>query len=114
VGWLVCIEGNNLGVDYRLKTGRNFIGRSQGMDVSIAGDDTVSRDRHAIVVYEPKTFAFLMQAGDSKELSYLNDKVVLNPTEMKINDIVTVGNTKLMFIPCCNETFNWDMLGKEK
>jgi hypothetical protein len=110
VGWLVCIEGNNLGNDFRLKSGRNFIGRAQDMDVSIPGDDTVSREKHAIVVYEPKTYTFLVQAGDSKELSYLNDKVVLNPEELKANDIITVGNTKLMFFPCCNEKFNWEMV----
>ena len=113
VGWLVCVRGNNLGMDYRLKAGRNFIGRAPEMDVTIGGDETVSRDRHAIVVYEPKANAFLVQAGDSKELSYLNDNLVLNPTELNAYDVITVGNTKLMFVPCCNPKFNWDMVSKE-
>jgi len=113
VGWLVCVEGKNIGADYRLKSGRNFIGRATNMDVAIAGDESVSRDRHAIVVYDPKSHTFLVQAGESKELCYLNDKVVLTTSELKINDSLTVGATKLMFIPCCNESFNWEMVNKD-
>ena len=112
VGWLVCIEGAHLGEDFKLKSGRNFIGRSTGMDITIAGDNSVSRDKHAVVVYEPKNHMFLVQSGDSKELCYLNDKVVLSAEEIKGNDVVTVGSTKLMFFPCCSDVFNWDMTQK--
>ncbi|MDR1953842.1 MAG: FHA domain-containing protein [Clostridiales Family XIII bacterium] len=110
VGWLVCIEGNHLGSDYRLKSGRNFIGRASSMDVAITGDDTVSREKHAIVVYEPKSHIFMIQPGESKELSYVNDKVVLAAEKLETNDIITLGATKLMFFPCCGEQFNWEML----
>jgi hypothetical protein len=110
VGWLVCVEGNNFGKDYRLKSGRNFIGRSADMDVAITGDNTVSRERHAALIFEPRKLQFLVQAGDSKELCYLNDQVVLTTTEIKLNDVLTVGETKLMFIPCCSDKFNWDSL----
>lgn len=114
VGWLVCVDGKNIGADYRLKSGRNFIGRATNMDVAIAEDESVSRDRHAIVVYEPKSHIFLVQAGESKELCYLNDKVVLATDELKVNDVLTVGATKLMFFPCCSGAFNWEMVGSAK
>ena len=107
VGWLVCIEGNHKGEDFRLRSGRNFIGRGSNMDIAITGDSSVARDRHAIVVYEPKSYIFLVQAGESKELSYLNDKVVLSTEELKANDILAVGDTKLMFFPCCSKDFHW-------
>ena len=113
VGWLVCIEGNNIGLDYRLKSGRNFIGRASDMDVAITGDESVSRDRHAIIVYEPRAHIFLVQAGESKELCYLNDKVVHTTDEIQVNDVLTVGATKLMFFPCCGSVFNWEMATKE-
>jgi pSer/pThr/pTyr-binding forkhead associated (FHA) protein len=80
------------------------------MDVSITDDDTVSRDRHSIVVYEPKMHQFLIQVGESKELSYLNGQAVLTPQELKPRDVITVGATKLMFFSCCDENFNWEML----
>ncbi len=108
VGWLVCTEGEHFGEDFRLKSGRNFIGRANGMDVSISKDTTVSRERHAIVVYEPRGNMFLMQAGDSKELCYLNEQVVLSPQTLNANDRILVGKTELMFIPCCSKDFSWE------
>lgn len=111
VGWLVCIEGEHFGEDFRLKSGRNFVGRDGSMDVVLQKDATVSREKHAIVVYEPRGNIFLIQPGDSKELCYLNDKVVLMAQELKANDRIGLGKTVLMFIPCCFAEFNWDKEG---
>lgn len=108
VGWLVCIEGAHFGNDFKLRLGGNFIGRSAEMDVAISGDSSVSRKKHAVVIYEPKNNMFIIQPGESKGLTYLNDQVILSPTEMKSNDIIQIGNTKLMFIPCCTDKFTWD------
>ena len=79
VGWLVCTAGQHFGEDFKLKSSRNFIGRAPGMDVALPKDGTVSRERHAILVYEPRGNLFIVQPGDSKELSYLNGEVVLAP-----------------------------------
>jgi len=114
VGWLVAIEGNNQGKDYRLKTGRNFIGRSEAMDVALADDTSVSREKHAIILYEPKGNIFLVQPGDAKELFYLNDKVVLTATEINAYDVLSLGNTKLLFIPCCSEKFTWESIKSDE
>lgn len=107
VGWLVCTDGVNKGTDYRLHQGRNFIGRSPEMDVCILGDNTVSRSSHAIVVYDPRGNVYLAQPGSSKELFYVNDKLVLNPVELKTMDLLNIGDTKLMFVPLCGEQFHW-------
>ncbi len=107
VGWLVSIEGSAYGNSFKLKSGRNFIGRSSSMDVCLSDDNTVSRERHATVVFEPKAMLYLVSAGESKELAYLNDEVILMPQKLKIHDIITVGGTKLMFFPCCSEKLNW-------
>lgn len=107
VGWLVCVTGKNCGKDFRLKTGRNFIGRNNDMDIALIGDNTVSRDKHAIVVFEPKHNMFLAQPGDSKELFYLNEEVVLSAKEMNKNDKLQIGENTLMLIPCCDDKFNW-------
>lgn len=114
VGWLVCIEGKTFGESYKLKTGRNFIGRSNNMDVVLTGDNSVSREKHAIILYEPRKREFIAQAGESRELFYLNDEVVLNPIRLKQHDIVTIGNTSLMFFPCCGENFSWEDYKKEE
>lgn len=108
VGWLVAIKGGHQGQDFKLKTGRNFIGRSADMDVVLSDDASISRDKHAIILYEPKSNIFLVQPGDAKELFYLNDSVVLAATEIKAYDKLSLGETELLFIPCCSEKFNWD------
>ena len=114
VGWLVCITGGHFGEDFRLKSGRNFVGRGSGMDIVISKDNAVSRDKHAIVVYEPKGRLFLVMPGESKELCYLDGDVVLTPKELKQGDKLTIGETVLMFIPCCGPDFTWDEAIKEE
>lgn len=112
VGWLVCVEGAHMGEDFRLTTGRNFIGRATNMHVALTRDKSVSRDKHATVLYEPKKHIFLVQPGESRELCYLNDEIVLSAQEIKRNDVISVGDSKLMFFPCCDAKFNWGMSGK--
>lgn len=108
VGWMVCVEGMHIGEDYKLKAGKNFIGRSEKMDIILRDDNTVSRERHATVIYEPKSRTFIAQPGDSRELFYLNDEVVLVNEKMKAKDVLTIGKTKLMLIPCCDNEFCWE------
>ena len=50
-GWLVCINGDEKGNDYRLHAGKNFVGRSQAMDVVLTDDKSISREKHCSVLY---------------------------------------------------------------
>ena len=113
VGWLVCLNGKNLGKDYRLKIGRNYIGRADNMDVAIKGENTVSRDKHAIIVYDPKQNVFLAQPGDSKVLSYLNNELVITVSQLNAYDKLQIGDVELLFIPCCSDLFKWSEAGEE-
>lgn len=108
VGWLVCVRGSSFGASFTLISGKNFIGRDASMDVCIPGDKSISRQCHAILIYDPKSKKFLVQPGTSRELFYLNDSVVLGVEEIVSNDVMTVGNTDLMFIPCCSDVFSWE------
>ncbi len=114
VGWLVAIEGSYFGESFRLKTGRNFVGRSPEMDVQLSLDNSVSRQKHAIIIYEPKARKFIAQPGDSRELFYLNDEVVLNNMVMKAYDVLTIGETRLLLAPLCGEQFSWEELSKKQ
>lgn len=111
VGWLVCLKGKNMGRDYRLCTGKNYIGRSNYMDVALEGEPTVSRDRHVTLLFEPKKSIFLVQPGESRELAYLNDELILQPQVLKQGDIITVGEVDLLFVPLCSKDgFQWGQL----
>ena len=107
VGWLVCIEGNDRGRDFRLHTGYNTIGKNPGNDVCISGDNYVSRERHAMIAYDQEENLFFLAPGTSVNLVRLNGKVLMTPSEIKANDILTIGRSKLMFVPLCTESFNW-------
>lgn len=113
VGWLVCVEGKHFGEDFKLKAGKNFIGRSTTMDVCLSGDNSVSREKHLIVLYDPNNNIFIVQSGDSKELSYHNESLVLSPVELKPYDVLKVGATKLLFIPFCSDKFTWKIVEED-
>ncbi|MBQ7962565.1 MAG: FHA domain-containing protein [Clostridia bacterium] len=115
VGWLICIDGEHFGEDFRLKVGRNFIGRAATMDVVLSADKTVSREKHAVVLYEPKNNIFIVQPGEARELCYLNDSVVLSSVEIKAYDVLQVGESKLMFVPFCTAgKFSWNDVKKSE
>ncbi|MEE1225050.1 MAG: FHA domain-containing protein [Clostridia bacterium] len=107
VGWVVCIEGPSKGQDYRIKSERNFIGRDSSMDIVISGDNTISRENHASISYNPKNSSFRLLPGDSHGLVYLNDEDIYTPTELKKGDIIELGETKLIFVPLCEGGFTW-------
>jgi hypothetical protein len=107
VGWLVCIEGGEQGRDYRIRSEKNSIGRSELMDIAIGGDDTISRDNHAYLVFNPKNGIYRLQAGESRGLVYVNGEEVINYVELKAYDVIEIGETKLSFVPFCGEQFQW-------
>lgn len=108
VGWLVSIEGSTVGKDFRICSGRNYIGRGSDMDIVLEGDNRVSRSKHAIVLFDPRSQKTLCQAGESRELFYLNDDVVTGTVELKQGDVITIGDTKLMFVPFCGVLHTWN------
>ena len=69
VGFLICIEGPHRGTDFRLVSGRNFIGRAAAMDVSLPDNDTVSRESHALVTYDAKHNAFSLSSGQGRGIT---------------------------------------------
>lgn len=107
VGWLVCTEGTHKGQSFNLYHGKNFIGRDSDMDVWLRNDLSVSRNRHAIIVYEPRERVFFAQPGESHELFYVNDSVVLSTLQLNDRDCISVGKTTLVFVPFCNADFTW-------
>lgn len=107
VGFLICIEGPHRGTDFRLISGRNFIGRAAAMDVSLPDDDTVSRESHALVTYDAKHNAFSLSSGQGRGITYCNDEQVEMVHPLKAYDIIEVGKSRLLFLPLCSQQFQW-------
>ena len=109
VGWLVIIDGPGKGNFVKLGFGMNAIGRNAESRVCIDfGDDQISRENHALLTYDTKNRKFYVQHGGGANLTYLGDTPVLQPFELKGNEVISIGNTKLYFVPFCGANFNWD------
>lgn len=108
VGWLVCVEGPARGTDYRIRAGYNFIGRAEHMDICVRGDRKIRREKHALLAYDQEERVFFFGPADGRSIVRVNGKMVMNPQEIRSRDVLTVGVTKLMFVPLCGEGFNWD------
>ena len=75
-GWLVCIEGTQYGKDYKIHSGKNFIGRADNMHIQILGDNAISRVNHAAIIYDAKNRSTYLLPGDSSGLAYHNGEAV--------------------------------------
>lgn len=106
-GWLVCMTGSEGGKDYRLHTGKNFIGRSTSMDVILIDDKEIARDKHCSVVYDPVNNDFYVSPEDGN-LTYLNNEIIDSPIMLHEGDRIMVGETQLLFIPFCKEGRIWE------
>lgn len=108
VGWLVCIDGKEKGRDYRIHTDNNFVGRSERMDICIRGDETISRENHAIVSYDSVDKIFYFSPGDGRSIVRLNDKAIFQTAQLQAYDKLVIGKTSFLFIPLCGENFEWN------
>lgn len=107
VGWLVCVEGPEKGRDYRLHSEKNFVGRAASMDIAIAGDDSISREKHAVVTFEPKKRTFWLHPGDASGLVYLNGEMVHSPMQINADDVIEIGKSKLVLAPFSSAKLTW-------
>jgi hypothetical protein len=108
VGWLVVVDGPGKGNSVKLGIGMNGIGRNEDERICLNfGDEEISRKSHALVTYDPKSNKFFAQHGGGVNLTYLNDAPLLQPQELFGKEIISLGNTKLCFIPFCDSNFSW-------
>lgn len=106
-GWLICLTGEEKGKDFRLVSGKNFIGRSTQMDVVLVDDKTIARERHCSVTYDPKGNSFYV-SGENANIVYLNGEVLQSFAKLQEGDEITIGNTTLQFVPYCKGGREWE------
>ena len=71
-------------------------------------DQPIDRDRHAVIVDDPLERQCFFGPQNAKTVVRLNGKPVIGQAELKEQDVLTIGSTKLIFVPLCGERFNWD------
>ena len=99
VGWLVAVKGPHIGQSFELFPKKNFIGRNDSLVVNLYNDKTVSRTAPLSVIFNRHNNKFMAMSGNSDQTAYINDDLLLQPIELKENDKIDIGNTRLLFIP---------------
>jgi len=94
VGWLVAMNGDQKGEDFRLRDGQNILGTSPDVDVILK--DGAAAARHASIRYKDGTF-FLTDL-DSNNGTRLNDgEQPIAREALKDNDVIRIGDLVLKF-----------------
>jgi Inner membrane component of T3SS, cytoplasmic domain len=94
VGWLVAMNGDQKGEDFRVREGQNILGTSPEAEI-VLRDDAVS-GKHASLRY--KDGKFFLTDLDSTNGTFLNDaKDPIAREELKDNDVIRIGELSLKF-----------------
>ncbi|MGE0700338.1 MAG: FHA domain-containing protein [Hyphomicrobiaceae bacterium] len=108
VGWLVVLAGPGRGNFRPIFSGSNPIGSASGRIVINFGDDAISREKQAYLVYDGGKRQFLMVPNlDKPNLVSVNGSALLSNTELKSRDKIVMGTTTLLFVPLCGSDFDW-------
>jgi len=107
-GWVVIVDGPGRGRSLELGLGINAIGRGPGNKICLDfGDTEIHRQKHAFILFDPRSQRFFLQSGEIRNLTYLGDEVVISPVQLRGGERITVGQTVLQFVPLCGPGFDW-------
>lgn len=110
VGWLAIVEGPGRGATFALYSGITVIGRGEGQTLRLDfGDNSISRDNHAAVAFDPEQNSFFVGHGGKANLVRLNNQPVLSTEKLTAGDRIRIGETTLRFVPLCDAEFQWDL-----
>lgn len=106
VGWLVCVQGPDIGKDFRLHTHFNHVGRNKDQDVCLS-DPTVSGE-HFTVSYDMQHNHYFADMNKGSTFVYINSYPLGGRTVLKKGDQIKVGNSLLVFIPLEQQDVKWN------
>ncbi len=116
VGWLVVVGGPGIGAHRPIFTGSNTIGSDPGQRIPIDfGDEYISRQEQAYIRYDAddRQFLFIPNLAKTNVVSIDNVKPT-SAVRLMPYDIISMGDTQLVFIPFCGEEFDWSDLPVRK
>ena len=96
-GWLVCMDEPFRGRDFRLHEGAHILGSGPQADISLCWDPD-AQEQEALLCLDEETglFTFGPKRGGS---AAVNGKPVEHPVVLRPGDCLTVGATRLRFVP---------------
>ncbi len=114
VGWLVVIDGPGKGGFCPIFYGNNSIGRNSDQRIALDfGDTAISAEEQAYLQYNHKKREFLFVPNLAKpNIVEVNEDNLANPGLLKRFDKIRMGETTLLFVPLCDEHFEWGDLSE--
>lgn len=107
-GFLVVTDGPGRGAFFPISTRVSSIGRGEDQDIKLAfGDESISREGHASVVYDEEQNRFYLGHGNKANVVRRNGMPVLATEELEHCDLIRVGKTTLRFHAFCGPDFTW-------
>ena len=120
VGWLVAHKGPALGRDFRIRYGNNSIGRAPNQAISIHEDMHIHNEEHAFIVFDSRRNQFRLRPGVQRNLVHLHDgdpenaELVSETVPLLPYQTIMIGESELIFVPLCGESFSWDFRKGDK
>ncbi|MBO4927536.1 MAG: FHA domain-containing protein [Clostridiales bacterium] len=105
--FLVCVDGPMTGASFVFQENKAIIGRQKNYEIALFRDNSVSRSPHAIITYNKDTLRYVIAQGDSEKRVSVNGTFINAEQEIKLYDIIGIGQTRILFIPVCSEKFAW-------
>ena len=105
--FLVCIDGPMTGASFVFQENRAIIGRQKNYEIALFRDNTVSRSPHAILSYVKENYRYTVSQGDPEKRVSVNGTFINEETELKMYDVIGIGQTRMLFMPVCSEKFAW-------
>lgn len=96
VGILATYSNNPAGEIFKIYEGRNMIGRANTNDI-IVNDDNVSKE-HLLIFFNEAEGIYWAKDQFSSNGTYINGRFARGETEIKTNDVIVLGKTKLVFL----------------
>jgi len=108
VGWLVVLKGPGRGKGCPVYYGQNSIGRGPDQRVRLDfGDQRISRDAHAYIIYDDADRKFFIRDNGKSNPVRHNGEPVMMPKELSDRDVISMGDSTLMFVALCGSEFDW-------
>ncbi|MGB9762418.1 MAG: VWA domain-containing protein [Minisyncoccia bacterium] len=96
IAWLVIIEGEREGEDFRITKNDFKIGRDPNLQCDLVlSDSTVSKE-HCKIKVDENNRVFIYDLA-SENGTYVNDKEIVGPVELKDDDVIKIGKIKFVF-----------------
>ena len=107
-GFLMVMSGPGRGHVFPVMSGMSTIGRGIDQVISLDfGDNAISRDTHAAIVYDAALGGFVLGAGGKANIVRLNNKPVISNETLHDGDAIQLGETTLQLKAICDADFDW-------